>query len=390
MDTTPSLNRFSSSPQNSYCPSEASSLEYHSPNLIAQQYSLSSLYVTGSFCSMESNQDSDIPLFALDTNQHPTWDHPTATLASNSSTGLPTALSVEYDPFGSFASSNPANYSSGIYSEGAHRPASLAGTHSHTVGGSHQSTITRSRSPLALYGPPPVLSSSTNVYQPGVVTSARMFGHIGDRSRFQHTRPAQFSSHTSSPDAYGISSSSGTLTGFLPVESASVWQNSAPGTEPLYSAPSGSHGQQTPSLASDQQQRGTRPRKQPRRLTTREEANFQCEVRGCGKLFSRSYNYKAHMETHDEGREYPFPCQVPDCDRKFVRKTDLQRHHQSVHVKERNHKCDYCGRLFARKDTLRRHMDDGCSKRFDLGTLDIGADGISNTGSGSQNPAWQV
>ncbi|KAJ9150515.1 hypothetical protein NKR19_g5297 [Coniochaeta hoffmannii] len=40
-------------------------------------------------------------------------------------------------------------------------------------------------------------------------------------------------------------------------------------------------------------------------------------------------------------------------------------------MKERNHRCDYCGRMFARKDTLRRHMEDGCSKRFDIGTLDL-------------------
>jgi hypothetical protein len=25
-----------------------------------------------------------------------------------------------------------------------------------------------------------------------------------------------------------------------------------------------------------------------------------------------------------------------------------------VHIKERNYRCDYCSRLFARKDTLRR------------------------------------
>lgn len=91
-----------------------------------------------------------------------------------------------------------------------------------------------------------------------------------------------------------------------------------------------------------------------RRHTTKEEANFQCKVKGCGKFFSRSYNFKSHMETHDEKREYPFPCQVPGCTKRFVRKTDLQRHHQSVHAKERNHACDYCGRMFARRDTLRR------------------------------------
>lgn len=93
----------------------------------------------------------------------------------------------------------------------------------------------------------------------------------------------------------------------------------------------------------------------PRKLTTKEDANFQCRVKGCGKLFGRSYNYKAHMETHDADREYPFPCTVDNCTKKFVRKTDLQRHNQSVHMKQRDHKCDYCSRFFARKDTLRRY-----------------------------------
>lgn len=119
-----------------------------------------------------------------------------------------------------------------------------------------------------------------------------------------------------------------------------------------------------------------------RQTTKPEDANYQCKVKGCGKLFSRSYNFKAHMETHDSSRVYPFPCPLQDCSKKFVRKTDLQRHHQSVHMKERNFRCDLCSRHFARKDTLRRyvrssifmiltinsyrHMEDGCSKRFDI------------------------
>jgi len=77
------------------------------------------------------------------------------------------------------------------------------------------------------------------------------------------------------------------------------------------------------------------------------------------------------METHDAAREYPFPCPLENCTKKFVRKTDLQRHHQSVHMKQRNHRCDYCSRFFARKDTLRRHMEDGCAKRFDIGSVEF-------------------
>jgi hypothetical protein len=96
--------------------------------------------------------------------------------------------------------------------------------------------------------------------------------------------------------------------------------------------------------------------RQPRKLTTKEDANFQCHVKGCGKLFKRSSNFKVHMETHDTSREYLFPCLLKDCNKTFARNVDLQRHHRSVHMKQRNHRCDYCSRGFARKDTLRRFV----------------------------------
>ncbi|KAK5988719.1 Krueppel-like factor 4 [Cladobotryum mycophilum] len=118
----------------------------------------------------------------------------------------------------------------------------------------------------------------------------------------------------------------------------------------------------------------SRTRRPIRKHTVKEEANFQCDVKGCGKFFTRNYNFKAHMETHDEKRQYHFKCPVHGCSKKFVRKTDLQRHHQSVHAKERNHKCNYCGRPFARKDTLRRHMDDGCPRRFDINIIGLKTD----------------
>ena len=89
-----------------------------------------------------------------------------------------------------------------------------------------------------------------------------------------------------------------------------------------------------------------------RQLTTPQEANHQCGI--CGKLFGRSYNYKAHLETHNPTRVYAHPCTVSGCGKRFVRKTDLVRHQQSVHVKRRDHMCALCGGGFARKDTLRR------------------------------------
>ena len=93
-----------------------------------------------------------------------------------------------------------------------------------------------------------------------------------------------------------------------------------------------------------------------RRRTTAEEATHECAI--CGKLFKRSYNWKSHMETHNPHREYPHPCTAmigtTPCTKKFQRKTDLDRHYDSVHLKTKNHQCTLCGNRFARRDTLRR------------------------------------
>ncbi|KAK7554282.1 hypothetical protein IWX50DRAFT_637426 [Phyllosticta citricarpa] len=93
-------------------------------------------------------------------------------------------------------------------------------------------------------------------------------------------------------------------------------------------------------------------RTRSRNATTLENAKYECEL--CGKLFQRLYNHKSHMETHDPKRVFPHICAANGCERKFVRRTDLVRHEQSVHIKARNHKCTACGAHFARKDTLRR------------------------------------
>lgn len=65
-----------------------------------------------------------------------------------------------------------------------------------------------------------------------------------------------------------------------------------------------------------------------RRPTTQENANYECHI--CHKLFQRSYNHRSHMEVHNPTREYPNPCEYKGCTKKFVRKTCLLRHEQSV------------------------------------------------------------
>jgi len=67
----------------------------------------------------------------------------------------------------------------------------------------------------------------------------------------------------------------------------------------------------------------------PRRRFTKPE-NASCACDHCGKLFQRSYNLKAHLETHDPHRSHPHDCPYPECDKRFVRRTDLLRHEQSV------------------------------------------------------------
>jgi DNA-directed RNA polymerase subunit RPC12/RpoP len=93
----------------------------------------------------------------------------------------------------------------------------------------------------------------------------------------------------------------------------------------------------------------TRLRRNP---TTAENANYTCHK--CGKLFQRSYNHKTHLETHNPSRKKEHRCPHRDCDKQFVRKTDLDRHEKSVHLKRKDFRCGRCDAHFARKDTLRR------------------------------------
>lgn len=90
------------------------------------------------------------------------------------------------------------------------------------------------------------------------------------------------------------------------------------------------------------------------RLIIKGDTNFQCHVKGCGKKFDRNYMFKAHLAKHDVSRYRSFACSFHTCTRIFARKVDLERHHSSVHMRERKHSCIFCNRSYARKDTLRR------------------------------------
>jgi hypothetical protein len=332
----PPLSQSPSSPSNTYCPSERSSLDYPSPSLVEQQYKLSPIYGTDAPCSMA-------PSPPLDTMSHsPEWTTTTIIHPSSSATAMPSIISGEYETYGGYESGLPTPYAHDLYhSHHAHTP-SLAGTPPPSGPSSRSPIPSSARSPFPL---------TPRMKLEGDYGQGMGMSHYPSPRSVQSVPPSLPTSYATDASAYA------STPGYMSDTGSTGWQKSdyqPVEPEQFYTAPS-THA----SAFIQDHRRGyriQRPRRAPRRLTTKEEANFQCDIKGCGKLFSRSYNFKAHMETHDDKREYPFPCLVPDCNKKFVRKTDLQRHHSSVHAKERNHKCDYCNRMFARKDTLRRYV----------------------------------
>ena len=62
--------------------------------------------------------------------------------------------------------------------------------------------------------------------------------------------------------------------------------------------------------------------------TTSENANCSCAI--CGKLFRRTYNLKAHLETHNPARSKSHECLYDGCGKMFARSMDLKRHQDSV------------------------------------------------------------
>ncbi|KAJ3187567.1 hypothetical protein HK101_009358, partial [Irineochytrium annulatum] len=61
-----------------------------------------------------------------------------------------------------------------------------------------------------------------------------------------------------------------------------------------------------------------------------------------------------HVSTLDRRQ---FPCTEPGCGAQFHRGHDLHRHVRSRHSGARPHRCEVCGKTFARSDSMKKHME---------------------------------
>ncbi|WVF70045.1 hypothetical protein IAT40_004832 [Kwoniella sp. CBS 6097] len=55
----------------------------------------------------------------------------------------------------------------------------------------------------------------------------------------------------------------------------------------------------------------------------------KCQI--CGRGFARAFNLKSHVQTHNPLRPKPYQCPHPSCKRGFSRLHDLERHRQGIH-----------------------------------------------------------
>ncbi|KAL8854384.1 MAG: hypothetical protein Q9221_000871 [Calogaya cf. arnoldii] len=283
------------------------------------------------------------------------WSHPSMMEQDfPQSTQPPDIFSAAYDPFSGFSTSPNTGMMSGSSPEA---PGLVyCQTPPSTNLPSHRSSISSSYSPSEGY--PQHGPDFTYTPRVKVEDASEWYPTAGNEHALQRNMTTQ----CLSPYSTGVSPATGDN-----VYRNAEWPKSGGPAYPIGLHHSEDH--RLPHIGSAPILSNVNPIKKKRQRTTPEEATHECRV--CGKLFKRSYNWKSHMETHNPDRKYPHPCTATvgdtPCTKKFQRKTDLDRHYDSVHLKTRNHKCNLCGNRFARRDTLRRHTEDGCPKRFEVG-----------------------
>uniref|UniRef100_T1IYF8 C2H2-type domain-containing protein n=1 Tax=Strigamia maritima TaxID=126957 RepID=T1IYF8_STRMM len=78
----------------------------------------------------------------------------------------------------------------------------------------------------------------------------------------------------------------------------------------------------------------------------------------CPKVFARSWLLKGHLRVHTGER--PFHCHYEGCNKAFADRSNL-RAHELIHTQSsKRWKCPVCGKLFAQKRYLHKHLTEVC------------------------------
>ena len=86
--------------------------------------------------------------------------------------------------------------------------------------------------------------------------------------------------------------------------------------------------------------------------TVHQGIKMSCHI--CTKEFCNKEDLKTHLRRVHEGDQNYNTC--PTCRKAFSRPGNLYTHIKSVHKKLKDQKCDFCERMYSRKDALRKHI----------------------------------